>query len=118
MMGMNASTGRSIAGADHLSQSVADILGTPIGTRVGRRWYGSQIPELLDQPLNGLTRQRVLAAGALALQRQEPRLRAATITLDFGRSDAVLTIGGTRRDGPRPASATFSIPVRARSALA
>lgn len=118
MIGMDRHTGAAIGGADHLAQSVGDILGTPIGTRVGRRWYGSHLPDLLDQPLNALTRQRLLAASAIALQRQEPRLRAARIDVAFGATDATITIDGTRIDGRRPTPATFTIPVRARSALA
>ena len=32
----------------HLNQSIADILTTPIGTRVMRPDYGSNIPRLID----------------------------------------------------------------------
>ena len=52
MMGMHAATGRSLTGLDHLRQSVADIITTPIGSRIRRRRYGSEVPELIDQPLN------------------------------------------------------------------
>lgn len=38
--GMSRHTGAALDGADHLAQSVADILGTPIGSRVMRRDYG------------------------------------------------------------------------------
>ncbi len=50
-MGMNAATGRNLTGLDHLHQSIADILSTPIGTRVMRRDYGSRLPELIDAPM-------------------------------------------------------------------
>jgi len=31
-MGMNAETGRELKGLEHLKQSIADILNTPIGS--------------------------------------------------------------------------------------
>ena len=49
---MNRATGRRITAADHLRQSVADIITTPIGSRVMRRDYGSLVPALIDQPHN------------------------------------------------------------------
>ena len=48
MLGINAYTGESLSGLDHLRQSIADILSTPLNTRVMRRDYGSRIPELID----------------------------------------------------------------------
>jgi len=120
MNGMDAATGKPLSGADHLRQSVADILGTPLGSRLARRDYGSLVPELLDQPLNDLTRLRLFAASALALQRQEMRLRAAAFALSRGAEtgSAILTITGRRTDTALPnAGVTFSIPVRALGAL-
>lgn len=49
MNGMDRRTGRLIEGDAHLAQSVADILTTPVGSRLQRRTYGSLLPELLDQ---------------------------------------------------------------------
>ncbi|MNP17787.1 Lysozyme [compost metagenome] len=59
---MNRETGRPIALLDHIRQSVADILTTRIGTRVMRREYGSQLPDLIDQPFNAATRLLAYAA--------------------------------------------------------
>lgn len=71
---MSRSTGRHISELEHLRQSVGDILSTPIGTRVMRRDYGSQVPALLDQPDNAITQLRLMSAAASALMRWEPRL--------------------------------------------
>lgn len=120
MNGMNASTGAMISGVDHLRQSIGDILGTPLGSRLARRDYGSLLPELLDQPMNALTRLRIYAASALALQRQEPRLRAARFALERGEAEgaAILTIDGRRTDITQSnIGIRLSIPVRALSAL-
>jgi phage baseplate assembly protein W len=120
MNGMDATTGKAISGVDHLEQSVRDILGTPLGTRIGRRTYGSLVPELLDQPMNDLTRVRLFAASALAIQRQEPRLKAAKFSLARGTvlGSAVLTIDGRRTDVTQAnARVSLTIPVRSLSAL-
>lgn len=52
MIGMNRTTGKALSGIDHLRQRVADVLTTPIGTRIMRRDYGSRVFELIDNPMN------------------------------------------------------------------
>lgn len=78
---MDARTGKRIEAGDHLAQSAADILTTPIGSRIERRDYGSLIPELIDQPLNGITKLRLYGAAATALLRWEPRLQVTRMSL-------------------------------------
>ena len=97
---MSRSTGAALDGLDHIRQSVADILGTPIGSRVGRRDYGSLLPELIDQPLTPPNILRLYAATALALARNETRLRPRAITLTAGERPgaAVLTMEADRTD--------------------
>jgi len=81
MHGMHATTGAPLSGTEHLVQSVADILTTPIGTRIMRRDYGSQLPALIDQPHNGASLVRMYGAIATALQRWEPRLTLTRMAL-------------------------------------
>lgn len=81
MTGMDASTGKLLDGVAHIRQSIGDILSTPIGTRVGRRDYGSLLPELVDQPMNALGRMRLMAATALAIQRWEPRVKLSAVAI-------------------------------------
>ena len=71
MIGMQAATGRSLTGLGHLRQSVTDILTTPIGSRILRRRDGSEVSELVDQPLNSATQLHIYAATAFALRRWE-----------------------------------------------
>ncbi|HET9511389.1 MAG TPA: GPW/gp25 family protein [Sphingomonas sp.] len=118
---MDRLTGKPISGVDHLRQSIADILGTPLGTRIGCRDYGSELPELLDQPMNDLGRIRVFAATALAIMRQERRARISRIALTHGDTSGAFAIRivGRRVDvaaGAAPLDLT--IPVRATTALA
>lgn len=121
MIGMDRTTGKTIEGADHLRQSIADILGTPLGTRVARRDYGSRLPELLDQPLNDTTRIRVFAAAALAILRQEGRARVSRLALEPGDAPgrARLIVTGRRNDAVGPAAPfSFSLPIASLGALA
>ncbi|NDV27716.1 GPW/gp25 family protein [Desulfovibrio sp. JC010] len=75
MQGVCATTGKPLAGYAHLHQSIQDILTTPINTRVMRREYGSDVPDLIDAPMNADTLIDVFAAVAVALDRWEPRFR-------------------------------------------
>lgn len=81
---MHRTTGRRIAGLEHLKQSVADILTTPLGSRLQRRTYGSLLPNLIDQPDNAATRLRCYAAIASALMKWEPRLRVTRVAMSSG----------------------------------
>jgi phage baseplate assembly protein W len=78
---MSATTGRALDRAGHIGQSIADILTTPIGSRVMRRNYGSFIPELIDAPATPANRLRLIAAGAQAIMKWEPRTTVRRITL-------------------------------------
>lgn len=92
---MSRNTGRRLAPLEHLQQSVADILTTPIGSRVMRREYGSMLYALIDQPDNLATQTRLFAAAAAALMRWEPRLSATRFSIV--------------RDPERPGRATLEI---------
>lgn len=81
MQGMNQFDGRPVSGIAHLKQSIADILTTPLGTRVLRRDYGSRLYELLDRPMNDETRVLIITEAAQALNKWEPRLRSVRITV-------------------------------------
>lgn len=84
MIGMSALTGKKISGVDHLKQSIADILNTPIGTRVMRRDYGSRLFELIDQPINRNSLIAIKSAVAEALSRWESRVVVKRVDLiDF-----------------------------------
>jgi Phage baseplate assembly protein W len=115
MSGMNRNTGAALASTTdaHLKQSVADILMTPIGSRVARRDYGSLLPELLDQPFGPTTVLKLYAATATALSRWEPRLAIRRVRLSAGTTPgkASLTIEGTRTDRPVPTATTLIVPL-------
>ena len=98
MVGMDRTTGARLDGIDHIAQSMADIIGTPIGSLVGRREYGSLVPDLVDQPMTGANILRIFAASALALSRWEDRIRLRRVSLVAGDKPgaASLAIEATR----------------------
>ena len=89
---MDSATGRHIAGVEHLKQSIADIITTPLGSRLQRRTYGSLLPGLIDQPDNARTRLRCYAAIASALMNWEPRLRVTRVGMQSGEAPGQATV--------------------------
>ncbi|PWF64913.1 hypothetical protein CBX96_03890 [Shewanella sp. BC20] len=83
-LGMNCFTGQSISESQHISQSIQDILTTPLGSRVMRRDYGSAIFELIDQPQSAAVKLQLMAAAVIALTRWEPRIRITEIEIISG----------------------------------
>lgn len=117
MNGTDATTGKPLADAAHLAQSIGDILSTPLGTRVMRRDYGSLLPQLVDQPVNGTTLVKLYAATASALMRWEPRLRIGRVSLARGDAGAfVLTVEGQRTDVAVATSTALTVPLSLQAA--
>lgn len=79
MIGIDKNTGKALSGLAHLKQSIEDILTTPKGTRIMRREYGSNLPRLVDNPLNRETILDMIAESADALNQWEPRMRVTEI---------------------------------------
>jgi uncharacterized protein len=109
MRGMNATTGRATQGLAHLYQSIDKILTTPVGSRIARRDFGSELFELVDAPNNSTSRVRLYAAAATALMRWEPRLKLTRVQLSTEAVDAfagvqVLDIEGTTTETGEPVS--------------
>ena len=99
MLGMNATTGRALSGLAHIRQSIADILTTPVGSRLMRRRYGSEVPELMDQPLNSATVLRIYAATAYAIRLWEPRISLTGLQFETGQAGAASLILDGVADG-------------------
>ena len=89
---MSRTTGRGIDDVKSLLQSIKDILTTPIGTRVMRRDYGSEIHRLLDLPLNSGNLLLIYAATADALAKWEPRFITETVAAVQGPNDGSIDI--------------------------
>ena len=82
MKGMSNQNGGYLGDIEHLKQSIVDILTTPIGTRVICRDYGSNLFQLIDQPINKNLFPKIYAAVADALDKWEPRFKVEKITIN------------------------------------
>lgn len=114
MKGMNAITGRAISGLAHLYQSIGQILSTALASRLKRRTFGSDIPDLIDAPTSGATITLLYAATATALMRWEPRLTLTRIqfsmdTSEQGRPIAYLDIEGYTTETGEPVSTRINL---------
>lgn len=110
-LGMNSQTGLSVSEAEHIRQSVRDILVTPVGSRVMRREYGSLLSALIDQPQSPAQRLQIMAACYSAIQKWEPRISLTTITFERSETDGGLyvDITGTRSTGGKSFSLTIPL---------
>lgn len=110
-MGLNSQTGLSISEAEHIRQSVRDILVTPVGSRVMRREYGSLLAAMIDRPQSPALRLQIMAACYSAIQKWEPRISLTAIAFERSESDGTLyvDITGTRPSSDRSFSLTISL---------
>lgn len=90
MMSFSVDTGAVVSGAAHVRQSIADILRTPLGSRVLRRDYGSALFALLDTPASAVLQVDLIQATAAALTRWEPRVIVEQIRVSLGAPGQVL----------------------------
>ena len=114
--GMDRKTGNAVSGDDWIAQAVAEILLTPLGTRVMRRDFGSRLPELIDAPLGPATALQIYAATASALRRWLPQLRLTRALLEkTDGGTATLHLEGRRADlaGNPATSLALALPLTA-----
>lgn len=71
-LGMNRSDGLTVTDLEHISQSIGDILRTPVGSRVMRRDYGSLLASMLDQPQTPALELQIKVACYMAVLKWEP----------------------------------------------
>ena len=108
--GMNRNTGLGISDTEHISQSMRDILLTPVGSRVMRREYGSLLSALIDMPQNPVLRLQIMVACYSAIQTWEPRIRLTAISFETGDAgEMYVDITGMRTDTGASVSTTVSL---------
>lgn len=114
--GTHRTTGQLLTEAEHIAQSIADILSTPLGTRVMREDYGSLVPELIDHPQGAALDLRLAAASYMAIVQWEPRITPSSMTISAlsTTGQREITITATRADGPQMGqSVTLRAPLMA-----
>ena len=78
---MNVNNGKAISEIAHIKQSIANILTTPIGSRVMRRDYGSRLFERIDQPINGELIAEIYSDIVEAISTWEPRFEIEQVSV-------------------------------------
>lgn len=76
--GISAVTGRPLTDWEHTDQSIGKIIQTAIGSRVMRRTFGSDLPDLVDTKMIRKNILAVYSAAAAAIDTWEPRFRMRT----------------------------------------
>lgn len=99
-MDLNHDTGGAVEGWAHVVQSIQTILSTRINTRVFRREYGSEVPALVDAPMNETSVLALYVAVAEALERWEPRFELTDVQVE-GAATGVITMTLTGNHRPR-----------------
>lgn len=90
-MDLNHNTGGAVEGWDHVVQSIQTILATRLNARVFRREFGSEVPALVDAPMNEASVLMLYVAVAEALERWEPRFELTDVSVD-GAATGVITM--------------------------
>ena len=80
MRGMNDRTGKHNDGFEYLKQRIRDILSTPLGSRVMRRHYGSELFKRIDNPTNGELIANIYSDCVTALYNFEPEFEIVSVT--------------------------------------
>lgn len=109
-MDLNHDTGAEVEGWDHVVQSIQTLLSTRIDTRVFRREFGSEVPALVDAPMNDANVLALYVAVAEALERWEPRFELTDVAVEGAPSGAItMTLIGNHRPNAHKGDLTIVV---------
>jgi Bacteriophage baseplate protein W len=97
-MDLNHETGGALSGWAAVEQSILTILSTRLETRIFLREFGSEVPALIDAPMNDAGRLSLIVAVSEALARWEPRFELTDVELQGAATGVVsMTLSGNHR---------------------
>lgn len=113
MTTFDRNTGDTIDGWAEVRQSIAVILTTPLGTRVMRRDFGSELMDLIDRPITPSVILAAYAATVQALARWEPRFAVTGVELASTGTDGSLSLSvwGIYKGEQRQAAVALGDPI-------
>jgi phage baseplate assembly protein W len=88
-MDLNHHTGASVEGWAHAVQSIETILVTRLNTRVFMRQFGSDVPAMVDMPMNDANIMALYVSVAEAIDRWEPRFELTDVTVSAGQDGVI-----------------------------
>ncbi|AYA02337.1 baseplate assembly protein [Acinetobacter sp. WCHAc010034] len=93
---MSRHSGTELSELDHIRQSLEDLISTPIGSRLMRREYGTQVANLLDQPTSEALYLKCYSTIYSAILRWEPRIQISQLYIsEVNQGQTVLNLEGT-----------------------
>ncbi|NTF99061.1 baseplate assembly protein [Agrobacterium rhizogenes] len=90
--GLSAASGKSLSNWGHVQQSIRKILKTPKSSRIMRRTFGSDLPDLVDGKMTRRSILAVYAAAAAAILEWEPRYRMSAGRVSRADADGSITL--------------------------
>jgi len=90
--GFDRDAGSILTGFDHVRQSIGVILTTPIGSRVMRRDFGSELFDLIDRPMTDQVILAAYSAVVMAIAKWEPRFAVTGCRLTSAAADGSLAL--------------------------
>ncbi|WP_029074412.1 GPW/gp25 family protein [Kaistia adipata] len=90
--GFGRDAGAVLSGFDHVRQSIGVILTTPIGSRVMRREFGSELFDLIDRPMTDQVILAIYSAAVMAIARWEPRYAVLGCKLTTASASGALSL--------------------------
>jgi phage baseplate assembly protein W len=91
---LNHHTGAAISGWSHVVQSIETILATRVNTRVFMRRFGSDVPAMVDMPMNDANIMALYVSVAEAIDTWEPRFALTDVSISVA-VDGILTMSLT-----------------------
>lgn len=81
-VGIDAVTGATLTGWDHVLQSLRDVFLTSFGERWHREFYGSMVPAALGRNITRAEMLPVMASITAAVEQFEPRFQIVDVAVD------------------------------------
>lgn len=107
--GLSRASGAQLSNWEHVEQSIGVILTTPIGSRVMRRDFGSELFDLIDAKMTPRTILAIYGAAAVAIARWEPRFRLEQAAISDARPDGRVELALAGVYFPRGHEGDFSV---------
>ena len=89
MATLNIHTGEQIDGDAEVFQSLGVLFRSDVGCLLLDREYGSELPRMIDSPIDGSTELQLFSAVADCVDKYEPRFQLERVTIEDVRSNGL-----------------------------
>lgn len=111
---MSRHNGSVLSEKEQIQQSLEDISTTPIGSRIYRREYGTQLADLIDQPISSGLYLKIYSTLYVAYSRWEDRIEISQMqVVEIKDGQLILDIDGYLKLTGTPVNLSFPIKLGA-----